>query len=158
MADEYGEIHFENNCSGDPEVIMDALNRYLWNTDQKPFMRTGGKIQIDGFVQYPTVHPDKKIFVDDDENAIDTNAPGFKGVIDPTWNCEAGEEVELGDLVKSIAPLLGDGEITISVSRSLRDTLRMMGSLTIKSDMTATRHLMSVASSGRHTHQTDSFP
>lgn len=158
MSDAYGAIICANQSSGDPEAIVKALNRFFWNDDMEPFKLIDGDIYVDGQVQYPTVIPHKKVIVDEDTDEAIIIDDEEKLTEDELDEIEIGDEVELEDLVRAIAPVLKTGEITVFINSSQRDYYLASGFLTIRSDMTAVCRYASASPRFFNAGETETYP
>ena len=158
MADPYGHMMCVGDFSGDKKLVLKSLNLFIWNNDNEPFRLEGDHLYIDGMVQYPTIFPGKKVVYDDNSDEVDTQHPAYNGELPDDWSIESGEGGELAELVETIGPLLGTGEITISMNSTYKSFSMASGNLTIRSDSTATRRYMVSSSDGSQRDDTENYP
>jgi hypothetical protein len=159
MADAYGKMIVLCEFTGDRTTVLNALNRYSWNSDNEPFaLENDGYIFMDGLVQYPEIFPACKLVYDENGNEVDINAPDFNGVINDDWDVQCGEEVDLEEIVKAIGPLLGEGHLTISMTSSKKTFETNAGELIIRSNMTGTQRFRSFATDGYNRDVTYHYP
>ena len=158
MADPYGHMMCVGGFSGDKKLVLKALNLFNWNTDYEPFCLNGDHLYIDGLVQFPSIFPSKKVVYDDNSDEVDPQHPAYNGELPEDWYVESGGGGELDEIVKTIGPLLGSGEITISMNSTFKSISMASGNLTIRSDLTATRRYMVSSSDGSKRDDTENYP
>lgn len=158
MSETYGHIICVKNCTGKAREIVEALNRFIWNSDKELFQYEGDSIFIDSLVQYPSIFPQRMIYLDFNGQAVDVHDPSFDDLINPDWEIDVGDDIELEELVKTIAPVLGEGEIIISVNAREGDHSMSSGQLTIRSDMTGKSHFSEISTDGYNRNETSEYP
>ena len=158
MADAYGHIMCGGDFSGDKNNVLKALNLFNWNSDHEPFRIDGNHLYVDGLVQYPSIFPVRKVVHDDNEDEVDIHHPAYNGELPDGWYVGDGAETDLEEIVKTIGPLLGSGEITISMNSTYKSFSMASGNLTIRSDLTGTLRYMSSSSDGAKRDETENYP
>lgn len=140
MGDAYGTMIVSHTSKAEPEKLTKALNRFLWNSENEPVKYHDNRLYVDGPVQYPTSYPDhKKIYDETNDTYIDPDHPQFDQPLDGNCSFERGDGASLEDLVKTISPVLEEGEVHIITSSLFRDFTIATGYIIINSNHTATR-------------------
>ena len=138
MGDAYGTITITNNSKADPEKLLVILNRYIWNADCELVQRKNDHFYIDGTVQYPSIFPNQKILSDGDYQTITETDSRYDEPLKPDWTIEAGDDVDIEDVIKSIGAILREGDLRIISMTTHSDSSISTHDLLIRADQTGT--------------------
>jgi hypothetical protein len=159
MSDAYGSMILSHTSKVDLAILAKALNRFIWNMDCEPVKHLNDSLFVDGLVQYPTSYPKiKNIYDEDTENYIAPDNPQNFDDAEEGWTIEHGDMATLEVLVKTISPVLEDGELHI-ITSSINDSRTIAtGYLIINANHTATRMAIIGGSQEECGYQVEHYP